>query len=92
MITQEIHEKTQRAFNELKEGDIFTEKLQYFVIVAIVRKNLVIIYQGTEGNMEPFCYEGIEQVRAKFANAAQSGFWVTYFKNDKEYSDKILNG
>lgn len=91
LITQEIHDATQRAFNELKEGDIFTEKLGYFAVVAIVRKKLIVIYQGTESNMEPFCYEGIEQVRAKFANAGQSGYWITYLKNDKEYLEKLIN-
>lgn len=88
----ETHENTSKAFSELKEGDIFTEKYDYIVIVAIVRKNLVVIYQGTPNNICAVCYDGPDDVRRKYSNSNQSGYWVTFVKNDKEYLEKLING
>lgn len=89
---QEIYSNTAKAFSDLQEGHVFTEKYEYMAIIAIVRKNLVVLYQGTPSNLIPVCYDGPEDVRKKFANSGQSGYWVTFLKNDKEYLDKIING
>lgn len=89
---QELYSQTNKAFSELQEGHIFTENFDYLAIIAIVRKNLVVIYQGVENHLIPVCYQSHEEVRKKFANIGQSGYWVTFFKNDKEYSDKLING
>lgn len=89
---QEISSNTSKAFSELQEGHIFTEKFEYMAIVAIVRKNLVVIYQGTQNDLRPICYNGIDEVRKKYANTNQSGYWVTFIKNDKEFVDKLING
>lgn len=89
---QEISGNTAKAFSELQEGHIFTEKFEYMAIVAVVRKNLVVIYQGTQNDLRPVCYVGVDEVRKKYANVGQSGYWVTFLKNDKEYVDKLING
>lgn len=89
---QELHSNTSKAFTDLQEGHIFTEKFQYVAVVAIVRKNLVVIYQGTQNDLLPVCYNGPDEVRKKFANNNQSGYWVTFLKNDKDYLEKLING
>jgi hypothetical protein len=91
-LVQEINNATSKAFADLQEGQIFTEKFDYMAIVAIVRKNLIVIYQGTPNDLRPICYESIDDVRKKFTNTSQSGFWVTFLTADKEYLDKLING
>lgn len=87
----EVIEKTNEAFSNLQEGHIFTEKFEYYAVVAIIRKNLVVLYQGTESELKPICYASKEAVVKKFAMAQQSGYWVKFLKNDKQFSDKLLN-
>lgn len=87
----DIIEKTNEAFSNLQEGHIFTEKFEFYAVVAIIRKNLVVLYQGTETDLKPICYSSKEAVIKKFAMAQQSGYWVKFLKNDKQFSDKLLN-
>lgn len=87
----DLIEKTTEAFSNLQEGHIFTEKFEYYAVVAIIRKNLVVIYQGTESELKPICYNSIDAVKKKYAMAQQSGYWVKFLKNDKQFSDKLLN-
>ena len=83
--------ETNHAFTHLKEGDMFSEKHDLLFVIAIIRRNLVVIYQGTESCMKPVCYQSVDDVVKKFAMAGQSGYWVNYLGNDKEFSEKLLN-
>jgi hypothetical protein len=87
----DLIEKTTEAFSNLQEGHIFTEKFEYYAVIAVIRKNLVVIYQGTENELKPICYNSKEAVIKKYAMAQQSGYWVKFLKNDKQFSDKLLN-
>ncbi len=82
---------TNHAFAELKEGDMFAEKNDLLFVVAIVKKNLVVMYQGTQSEMKPICYPSTDDVRKKFAMTGQSGYWVNHLGNDKAFTDKLLN-
>jgi hypothetical protein len=82
---------TNHAFAELKEGDMFAENRDLLFVIAIIKKNLVVIYQGTQSEMRPICYTSSDEVRKKFALQGQSGYWVNYLGNDKAFTDKLLN-
>lgn len=88
---QELTAKTAHAFSNLQEGMIFTEKFGYYAVVALIRKNLVVIYHGTENDLKPICYGGPDEVRKKYAFNQQSGYWVSYLETNKEFSEKLLN-
>lgn len=89
---QDLSGNTSKAFSNLQEGDIFSENFEYLAIIAIVRKNLVVLYQGTQNDLHPVCYAGIDEVRKKFSNTGQSGYWVVFLKNDREYLEKLISG
>lgn len=83
--------ETHQAFSKLREGDMFAEKQDLIFVIAIVKKNLVVIYQGTQSEMIPICYRSVEEVVKKFSLVGQSGYWVHYLGNDKAFTEKLLN-
>ena len=83
--------ETHQAFSKLKEGDMFAEKHDLLFVIAIIKKNLVVIYQGTQSEMIPICYRSMDEVVKKFSLVGQSGYWVHYLGNDKAFTEKLLN-